>query len=96
MGTSKIFSIKDAKAEGWLLPIVAPTIGVAIRLFQKATNKEGSDFNLYPEDYDLWEVGTWDDDHGVPNKGRVDDRNAPNKHIINGSDVRDVTIQGGE
>ncbi len=90
MGTQKMFSIKDAKAEGWLLPIVAPTTGVAIRIFQKATNQQGSDFQLYAEDYDLWEVGTWDDD-----KGRAEPL-AANKHVINGTDVRDVTIQGGE
>lgn len=96
MGTSKMFSIKDAKAEGWLLPIVAPTIGVAMRLFQKACNKQGSDFNLYPQDYDLYEVGTWDDDKGVPEKGRINNRAEANKHIINGSDAIDITIQGGE
>lgn len=86
----KIFSIKDSKAEAYLLPIFAPTVGVAIRIFQNAATKEGTDFYKYAADYTLFEVGTWDEQ-----KGRVTSIDA-NKNIINGLDVKDITIRGGE
>jgi len=86
----KIFSIKDSKAEAYLLPIFAPTIGVAIRMFQNATLKENTDFNRYAADYTLFEIGEWDE-----LKGRVKSLEA-NKNIINGLDVQDMTIEGGE
>lgn len=86
----KIFSIKDSKAEAYLLPIFAPTIGVAIRMFQKATNDPTTDFHNYAGDYTLFEIGKWDE-----LTGRIES-NEVNKNIINGIDVKDVTIQGGE
>lgn len=86
----KIFSIKDSKAEAYLLPIFAPTVGVAIRIFQNAASKEGSDFHKYAADYTLFEIGEWNEE-----TGRVKPLEA-NKNIINGLDVQDITVRGGE
>lgn len=86
----KMFSIKDSKAEAYLMPIFAPTVGVAIRIFQKAATTPDSDFCRYAADYTLFEVGTWNE-----NTGRCKPIDA-NKNIINGLDVKEMTIQGGE
>ncbi len=86
----KIFSINDSKANAYLTPIFAPTIGVAIRMFQKAANQDGSDFNIYAADYTLFEIGEWNEETGRLKANEV------NKNIINGLDVKDQTIQGGE
>lgn len=86
----KQFSIKDSKAEAYLPPFLAITTGVAMRIFQNAVMKEGTDFMKYAADYTLFEIGEWDELNGRPIPHDA------NKNIINGLDVQDMTIAGGE
>ncbi len=86
----KMFAIKDSKAEAFLQPFFTPTIGTAIRSFQQAVNQEGSDFQKYSADYTLFELADFDE-----RKGEVVPLQAP-KNVMNGLDVKDQTIQGGE
>lgn len=62
----KIFQIYDSKAEYYLLPaIIVDTKGLAIRTFQNTVDQQDSVLNRYPEDFTLFETGTWDEKTGI-------------------------------
>lgn len=58
---SKIFTVYDCKAEAYLPPFMYQNKGEAIRAFADTVNNEKSMMNKHPEDYTLFELGTWDD-----------------------------------
>lgn len=60
----QIFSIYDVKAEIFASPVFYPSTGAAIRAFADAVNKPGNDFNAHPEDFQLFHVGSFDEDTG--------------------------------
>jgi len=60
-----VYSILDTKAEQYHNPFYAPTRGVAIRQFSEAVNDEKTELYKYPKDFILYEIGTFDGDHGV-------------------------------
>ena len=62
--TTELFSIWDSAAQRYLEPFFAPTIEYAIRQFRQAVNKPDHQFNLYPEDYTLFHVGSFDQEEG--------------------------------
>jgi hypothetical protein len=57
----KIFAIYDSKAETYNNPYFALTTGAAIREFELAVQNNDSMLSKYPEDYTLFEIGTFDD-----------------------------------
>ncbi len=57
----RIFSVYDLKAEAYLQPFFCPTKGLAIRSFTEIINDRNHNFSKYPEDYTLFELGTFDD-----------------------------------
>lgn len=61
----KAYTVFDHAAEAYLEPFFAPTRGVAIRSFTEAVNSEGHTFAKHPEDYTLYEIGTYDPSTGV-------------------------------
>lgn len=70
-----VVSVRDRAADTFGRPFFVPAIGSAIRAFTDEVNREAPDNPVYnhPEDYDLYEVGTFDDDSGdlVPSKPRM-------------------------
>lgn len=58
---SKLFTIRDTKAEFYGPPFVKKTPGEAERDFKSLVNDPKSNVHLYPEDYDLFMLGTYDD-----------------------------------
>ncbi len=65
MNTS-LFTVFDSAANRFLDIFSAPTVEFALREFRAAVNKPGHQFNLYPADYTLFCIGTFD-----PEKGSV-------------------------
>lgn len=63
----KVFSARDMKAEAFLQPFFMPTQGSAIRAFGDACEKQDSPFYQHPNDYVLYEIGTYDDSDGSLN-----------------------------
>ncbi len=57
----KIFSVYDSKAEAYLPPFFFASTGQAVRAFADNCNEENSMLCKHPEDYTLFELGTWDD-----------------------------------
>lgn len=60
----KIFAIRDNKAEAFNTPFFTPTKGLAIRSFQEAVNDKNTPFSKYPDDFTMFELGSFDDNTG--------------------------------
>lgn len=60
-----LFCVRDSKADAFLRPFSAETVGLAIRGFSDACNEPGHEFNKHATDYSLWRVGEFDVDTGV-------------------------------
>lgn len=59
------FSVFDNKANCFGRPFFVTHVGVALRGFGDEVNNSESPFNAHPEDYALYELGSWDDSDGV-------------------------------
>lgn len=60
----QVFTVYDSAAMAYLEPFFAPTIEFAIRSFREIVNKEGHQFNRFPEDYTLFHIGEFDEMKG--------------------------------
>lgn len=61
----KMFSIRDTKAQAYNRPFYAHTHGEAERMITSAVHDPQSGLlHQYPEDFDLFLVGTFDDQSG--------------------------------
>lgn len=61
-----ICSIRDSAADAYGRPFFLPSVGVAIRSFTDEVNRPAEDNQIYqhPEDFDLFELGEFDDVSG--------------------------------
>lgn len=59
----KICAVRDRAADCFGQPFFVPAIGGAIRSFGDEVNRkaEGNSLAAHPEDFDLYELGTFDD-----------------------------------
>ena len=62
-----VCTIKDRAADAYGRPFYVPAVGVAIRSFQDEVNRPSDDSQIYqhPEDFDLFELGEFNDDTGI-------------------------------
>lgn len=60
----KVFSIRDAKVAAYNLPFKCHTEGEAIRMLLRAAQTPQHEVNMFPQDFDLFELGTFDDNTG--------------------------------
>ncbi|QGH72845.1 MAG: DNA binding protein [Microviridae sp. ctjyu33] len=60
----KVFTVYDSKVEAFLPPFFMKSKGEAVRGFTEVCNDSKSNFFKYPEDYTLFEVGSFDDATG--------------------------------
>jgi hypothetical protein len=68
-----IVSVKDRAVDAYNRPFYVPTIGAAIRSFTDEVNRKDSEMQAHPEDYDLYDMGTFDDQTGtfLPPEGGI-------------------------
>lgn len=59
-----ILAIRDAKSQLYGNPLFFVTKGAAVRAFSDVINDGKSDYAKHPEDYSLWQLGTYDDQTG--------------------------------
>lgn len=80
-----IYAIKDTKLGAFTNIFIAENNAIALRQFGDVANNQNTAINKHPDDYELWNVGTWDDETGKPNEAvqTVSLTNA--KDLINGS-----------
>nr|QJB19114.1 MAG: nonstructural protein [Microvirus sp.] len=57
----KVFSTYDHQARIYSQPFFSPQTGSALRAFTQECNNPDSQFSKFPSDYELFELGTWDD-----------------------------------
>lgn len=57
----KMFSLRDSKALAFLQPFFSTASGSALRALSDAVSDSKSPIGLHPEDYILYEVGSFDD-----------------------------------
>jgi len=60
----KMYSIRDQKAEVFNTPFFQKTHGEAERNFHTAANDPQTSLSKYPEDFDLYYLGEYDDNSG--------------------------------
>jgi hypothetical protein len=60
-----VFTVFDSAANAFLQPFVATTPEIAIREFRSIVNQPGHQFNKYPEDYTLFQVGSFNQETGI-------------------------------
>lgn len=60
----KVYSIRDAKGDNFNPPFLKRTHGEAERDFRTLVNDEKSMLAQYPDDYDLYYLGEFDDNSG--------------------------------
>lgn len=60
-----VCAVKDRAVNAYNRPIYVPTVGVAIRSFTDEVNRKDSELQNHPEDYDLYELGQWDDETAI-------------------------------
>lgn len=59
-----VVSVYDRALDAFGQPWFVPAIGAAIRAFSDEVNNDGSPPNKHPDDYDLYELGTFDESSG--------------------------------
>ena len=65
MANLKIIAIRDTKNETYGIPFYARTFGGAIRsLHIELEQNPKSPMAQFPEDYELWSIGTYDEEAG--------------------------------
>ena len=61
----KLISVFDKAAMFYKSPIVVNHQNEALRIFESAFRTQGSDFSAYPNDYDLYLIGEFDEVTGT-------------------------------
>jgi hypothetical protein len=85
----KAFAVYDTKAQCYAPPFFMASVGSAVRAFGDLANDRQSTINKHPEDYILYEIGTFDD-----NKGQLVAK-LPVVSLGHGSDFVPVSPPGG-
>lgn len=60
----KVFTVHDSKASAYLPPFYMRNSGEAIRAFETTAKDPSTQFNKYPKDFTLFEIGSWDEENG--------------------------------
>lgn len=76
-----MFSVFDRAATTFGQPIFAVSRGVAVRSFTDEVNRSDSQLNQHADDYDLYEVGSFEDDSAVVSAKE------PIELVVRGKDV---------
>jgi len=61
----KAFSVRDSKAEIYHLPFFSNTTADAERSFSATVNNSQTTIHQFPEDFDLWMIGEYDQELGL-------------------------------
>lgn len=61
----KMFTVYDSAAGAYVAPFFLAATGQALRQFTDAVNDPASSLCQHPEDYTLYEIGTYEDTHAT-------------------------------
>lgn len=60
-----VVSVRDKLSDIYSQPMYFPTQGMAVRAFQDALKDPQNNIQKHPDDYDLYQLGEWDDTTGA-------------------------------
>lgn len=83
----EVYSVRDSKTEVFGSPFLQKSQGEAERSFQALTNDPQTFVGKYPEDFDLYYLGRYDD-----NSGQFKLLDTP-KHLMKAIQVKKPTYQ---
>lgn len=78
-----VCAVWDEKIQSFMRPFFAPRVGGAVRAFTDEVQRAGSEMNMHPEDYTLFELGSWNDEDGMY---KAVDNNIP-RRVVSGTEV---------
>lgn len=64
MTTLFIVAVRDRAVAGFMPPIFVSHVGMAVRSFSDEVRKPDTQFNAHPDDFDLFELGSFETDTG--------------------------------
>lgn len=88
-----IFAIRDRASASFLDPFMVNHKGLAERMFKDAINDPKTPLNKHPEDYDLYEFGTFDDGTGVY-EVRIPEQVSLGKSVYSPASMQDLSAAG--
>jgi len=59
-----VVAVFDRALGGFNRPFYVQARGLALRSFQDELNRPDSELAKHPADYELWQLGTWDEESG--------------------------------
>lgn len=59
-----MMSVRDSAVGSFMRPFTAPSVPAAVRSFGDEVNRAGSEMNQHPGDYELYQVGYFDEETG--------------------------------
>lgn len=62
---TKAFAARDSRLGIFMPPFFMQHTGQALRAWEQSCNDPKSSMNQYPDDFQLFEVGAFDEDNGV-------------------------------
>lgn len=65
MSKLKLYAVRDAKADAFMALNPGTSTGSVIRSFSDGVQTPDTPFNKHPEDYALFELGTYDEETGL-------------------------------
>lgn len=62
-------AVRDTAADAFMAPFCVPNTALAVRSFRDEVNRSdtGNMMNQHPEDFELYVIGEYEEDHGVVN-----------------------------
>jgi len=60
-----VVAVHDRALDAYNRPFMVPTRGAAIRAFGDEINKKEGQMRGHEDDFDLYELGSWDDETGA-------------------------------
>jgi len=59
-----VCAIRDSAVAAYSRPFVVPAVGMAVRGFGDEVSRQDSEMFKHPSDYELFEIGTFDEESG--------------------------------
>lgn len=88
-----VFAVRDSAIGAFMNPFYASALGQAERNFRDAVNDSKSPLYKHPEDYELFQLGTFDDGTGLFEVG-VPSSVCTAKSVFKGGDVSALSPVG--
>lgn len=88
----KIFTIHDSAVGAYLQPFFMTSKGEAIRAFSDTVNDDKTQFNKHPGDFELFQIGEYDDSTGTMTMDQTKQSLGLAKEHIQNKSVRPLNI----